>query len=230
MRRRSPYISEGGKMRSLHSTVLILGLAIFCACSHPVKSETGPSGTEINLPVSLERQTCPVWCWAASAAMIANYYNRPYSQCQIASIFLNKASSSETFCCGSDACEVCASRISCEDIGNLLGTMGFDAKIGGILPEQELQAELSARRPVIIYLVGTLTGHVVVAAGFKCPGSTADNCVYRILDPFLGEQELNYGSLVTDKTSRNWVFTIYGISPRSDQRPISPGHPSDCGN
>lgn len=175
-----------------------------------------PSG--VLLPVGPMPQQCQQWCWAAVITMVANYYDVPATECELASM---KAGFNYPACCSYAACsyQACDQPAPTNQIeyilGQIIGIHGYAENAA--ISEAVLQTELANGRPVIIGYLNSFAGHVVLAIGYAPgPGGTR----YRIVDPYYGVFDVTYQQVaygyMGGGASWRWGYTAYHLSPSSD--------------
>lgn len=169
-------------------------------------------------------QECQQWCWAAAITMVANYYQRPVSECQLATI---RISNSGFQCCNFSACMFapCDQPAQENEMSAILiavvGLYGDYAMRP--LTERELQTELSNGRPVIVGYRGPFSGHVAVIMGFSPanPDIGLPFATYRVVDPWpaFGVLDLAYMQIRMGPSPDGgtpWNRSWYHMSPRRD--------------
>jgi hypothetical protein len=77
------FLSRSGRRdrRTVRFTCLLMIPALAVGCKG---KSVAPGAGVINNPLTVKRvgQEAANWCWAASAEMISNYYNKQYPQCK----------------------------------------------------------------------------------------------------------------------------------------------------
>ncbi len=177
-----------------------------------------PNG--VYLPVPEMPQQCQSWCWAASIAMVAGYYGKPVSECELAGYKSGYGPS----CCSWGACaSQCNQTATPQEISYMLGQLGIHGSLlGSALSEHQLQIELSSGRPVYTMFQGSFSGHAVVITGFT--GGTP--AIYHVVDPWYGPQDIPYKSVAWGPNGQNWHYTIYRLALYADG--CNPSFNSDC--
>jgi hypothetical protein len=167
-----------------------------------------PSGVALAVP-ELPQQ-CQSWCWAASIAMVANYYGTSISECALAGYKTGYGSS----CCAWAACSSpCDQSALGPEIASILSQLGFyGTYLTRALTESELQLEISSGRPVCVMFQGSFSGHAVVVTAFTGTSPT----LYHVVDPWYGPQDIPYANLVWGPNGEHWMYSISRISPYSD--------------
>jgi hypothetical protein len=184
---------------------------------------TGPRSCD-GVPISSERvelagftpvlQTCQEWCWAASITMLGEYYGGDaVQQCNLATTLAGNLDN----CCSYAACgdPMCDQGATADQISDILSIDGLHGNYYPCeLAEVDLQAEISAHRPVMIGYEGPFSGHAVVISGFT-PGVPA---TYTLDDPYFGVLELNYQQILLGPNNgqTRWVYTWTQVSPTAN--------------
>jgi hypothetical protein len=182
--------------------------------------EGGATGCEPDLPISPDGvflgvpefwQQCQSWCWAASIAMVANYYGYNVAECTLANY-----KSGLDYCCGTYACaSPCNQTAMPQEIFYMLNQIGLKGVYrANALSEIELQIELSNGRPVYTMFQGSFTGHAVVVTGFS--GVSTSPAYYHVVDPYHGAQDMPYQSILWGPYGEHWSYTIFNLSPYTD--------------
>lgn len=172
----------------------------------------------IILPIPVLKQEQPNWCTIAVFAMMRAYFLAPVRQCDMANerAYLAPAIGTTTTattgngCCDPEfaAMNFCTRpTFSPTDFNRMFETSGlFSAEVERALTEQEIQAELSNGRPVLISYQydheycktdssekPVCYGHSVLLSGFLPPGAktnTGTATSYIVLDPADGSSKL----------------------------------------
>jgi hypothetical protein len=150
------------------------------------------------------------WCYAACAEMVLSAYFILVTQCRIVT-FVKSFN-----CCDNPNDHVCvgsgASHADIADIYTNFGGVAFNQvqPIGGVLSLSDVQAELSANKPIEVtveWLVSPGSFHAVIIRGFL------DNWIY-INDPLSNEDFIvvTYDELLSDG-SYVWDETWIGFPP-----------------
>jgi hypothetical protein len=192
------------------SSVLLFLFAGRCFQSETPCSPTDPTCGGTSQPAVTSRllsvpyipQQTQVWCWAATSEMIFRYYGINASQCQLVSVYVGRA------CCVSDPfCLVAAS--SMPTIAQGLGIVGGirASYVPRPLTFDEVAAEITAGRPVMVGYHGSFSGHVVLITGFDRRTS-----IVHILDPYFGVFDVPFGVTYTYAGQDVWADTLVGIS------------------
>jgi len=174
----------------LACTLLIISLAF------PIKAQ---KGKELN--VSLHRQETPVWCWAASIAMVVGYFQgRSLEDCDVLSAY-DRQSGGPGQCCGNPRCIRGGQPGEMEYIlGRVFGVHGVKK---GAIPFNEVVSNIDDNKPLIVQLMSSPTsGHVVVVSGYRYPGEI------KVLDPIYGEYWVPYQTLIANWQYGYWVGTF----------------------
>lgn len=160
-------------------TVALILLAAPSPRGQGIDPQTGfPIIDQIYLQVPFERQETLVWCWVASAKMVASYFNvSTPSQCRM----LEQAYGAP--CCSSPS--YCARPGHIQEIQRLIG--GFGLRYSAMGPPTDgwtLFNIFRQGRPIVLHVNNS---HFVVAAGMKILSTPQGPLgVVRVLDPFYG--------------------------------------------
>ena len=139
--------------------------------------------------VPLYRQNTLVWCWVASAKMIADYYQwKTPNQCQMLKIQYNSP------CCANPA--LCARPGHIAEIQALIARFG--GKYSSIVPPANgFVLYYALKRGPIVLHTRQGSGHFVVATGMKVvPSRIGPLGVVKINDPLIGRYELTFPELM----------------------------------
>lgn len=148
------------------------------------------------LNVPFDRQETLVWCWVASARMVARYYNiSTPSQCRM----LEQQYGAP--CCSQPG--LCTRPGHITEIQALIGSFGL--RYSQVAPRVDGWTLLNLFKqghPVVLHVDNS---HFVVATGMKVVQSAYGPLgIVRISDPFRGVHEQDLPSLYT-----RWDFAVY---------------------
>lgn len=192
-------------MHKVAKTIIILLFAIVTGCS---SRPTAPWRTQsensiAKLVVPFHAQNTPVWCWAATIAMVVDYvHGYSIDDCQVLSEY-DKTMGGLGRCCIYPA--------ECFRAGSTLEMTIILREIYNVhstpflrpLSFGELRANIDRRRPMIAALQKPSGwGHVVVIAGYSYDGG-----VY-VLDPIFKPYWVHYNVLVANWGYGIWTQTI----------------------
>jgi len=189
-------------------------------CLHLDGNGGNSSGCDSDLPINPDGvflgvpeywQQCQSWCWAASIAMVADYYGHYVSECELAGY----KSGYGDQCCSYYACSSpCNQTATPQEIKYMLNQIGlYGTYVPRALSETELQIELSSGRPVYTMFQGSFSGHAVVITGFDGGGYPT---YYHVVDPYYGVQEIPYDSILWGPYGEHWTYTITRLSAYAD--------------
>ncbi len=156
--------------------------------------------TSIVLGVDFVRQTQSQWCWAACTQMVASYLKVPdLKQCELANFLHN-----QTTCCVTGSSTDCDQPCQFEGIGLVYDQVGIDSiSERKIIYPQQLQQELTARRPIEVgWLWNGGGGHVVLIVGMNANG------MYQLLDPMFGTRICNYQAILLALGMGWWAYSF----------------------
>lgn len=180
---------------------MCLSLSLFLFGCGDTTSPSGCSGVECNPPqkqacdvqppasgaqvaVSYIQQECDELCWAAAVDMVAQPFNKSYSQCQTASFMVSSQAGQQYNCCYYSACndQYCNRAANDQMIGFVIknGLKLYYSEISRPLSQDELKRELANNRPVIVGYQGPFSGHVAVIVGYSAGNPT----MYTVYDPW----------------------------------------------
>lgn len=177
--------------------------------------------------VRYHAQHTDIWCWAAVASSITDYFTGAYGEdCD----FLT-----QYFYINGNWTNCCSFPQTCYRTGMGMGEISmalyqvaglYSHIMQGPLTECQLRQELASGRPIIIGMTKTM-GHVAIITGYDSTG-------YTVQDPYSGEfPSIPYVNLLSNPTLGNWTSTLFAIG-REDvcyQEPESTcdaGTSSDC--
>jgi hypothetical protein len=160
----------------------------------------------VTQPISpFQQQIRPKWCWAACTSMVLEALSRPKSQCLVAGEQLGQS------CCGlpkkpcvGGGTTTCDKTLEHLEIDALLASNKIEAKREeSALSAGELEAEIAARRPVLVWLDGggNPFDHVVLVVGKH------DENMFLIADPCLTSYTFaDHGELLNGRNgwTRTW--------------------------
>lgn len=189
-----------GAIAASRSIVTVLILAFFASLPATISNAQFPGQilAQAYVPVPYERQQTLVWCWVASARMVAAHFNRQVPpQCDM----LQRQYGAP--CCANP--QLCARSGHITEIQRLIESFGLRASQIGPPANGYVLLDLFQRgRPVVIHLV---QGHFAVAAGIKVvatPGGPLG--IVRVLDPYYGIQDVPLPTLVSQWDAAVYVY------------------------
>lgn len=161
----------------------------------------GEDPVDVVLRFTMQKQTQANWCWAATGASVAKYYNAnsTWTQCLIANGQLNRSD-----CCGSGASGPCNVYGSLSDAFQRTGHL--DHWASGTTTWSNIEAEMLRSRPLGIRVAWSGGG-----AHFICATGTEDNSMVWVSDCGSGTTSLvTYNTLVNSyRGSGSWTTTYY---------------------
>ncbi|MGZ5480677.1 MAG: papain-like cysteine protease family protein [Pyrinomonadaceae bacterium] len=176
-----------------------------------------------SLPIPLQQQSNPVWCYAACASMAINFLHgaEVATQCKVASFvkFVQNGTNSPETCCTGLNLTCIASGCDVDDIGKIFDHWGVDFEQSGNAADPvmgrvdfaRLAAELAAKRPVEVVIQWPDEGkHALLVAGIK------GNLLF-LLDPLKGHPYNGWrtiDSLEDFDEDGQWIKTWPGLIKR----------------
>jgi hypothetical protein len=163
------------------------------------------AGRELRVP--FHRQNTQVWCWAASIAMVSQFFTgRPIEDCQVLSLY-DQAFGGPGTCCSGD--RRCMRGSMPGEIGPILTNIfGLQAStLSRGLSWNEFVMHIDNGKPVIAWFWNSpSSAHVVVLSGYDDSGNVV------ILDPMAGRLVLPFSGFATNwGPSHNWNITwVFG--------------------
>lgn len=159
------------------------------------------------LQINLHKQHTPVWCWAATIAMVVEYmHDKRIEDCEVLSAYDSYLGGQGACCFGDRRCVRTGGINEMKNImGNIFHLQGqyyFSAP-----NYQEIIESIDNHHPIIAQLQNPYQpGHVVVVAGYKRPNNVI------VLDPIQGKLLVSYNSLLANNPYGKWVgsFLITG--------------------
>ncbi|RZT00187.1 C39 family peptidase [Aquimarina brevivitae] len=136
---------------------------------------------EAKLPVTHIKQPQSNWCWAASIAMVGNYYrNSNYTSCNIASQEFNFN------CCNNPS--PCNQQNSIDRFPKMLAHFNVGVKsVKGKTDWKSIKNELDNGNPVLIRVESKYGGHFVIIYGyFRNQYYKGEGAMLEVYDPALG--------------------------------------------
>jgi len=183
---------------------LLLLLIALAGCgggdSSPSSDPPPPVLGSKTLPIPPKLQQTPVWCWAATAQMVFEYYglrnvgfNGDY-QCGIVAAYFQGFCLSSCYACVTPIGGMADMQTLIQGYGQFLTLNGIPSRVltstirFGPLSMQEVAAEIEANRPVIAgisptnYAFPNFSQHVVLVIGYETNGSVPPRLI--VNDPF----------------------------------------------
>ena len=179
-------------MRYLRQTLVALILTIFFSTSLIAK--------EINVP--FHAQHTPVWCWAATIAMVSEYVTgNPADDCDVLSAY-DRALNGAGQCCNYP--QSCLRTGGIHEMKNIMGRLYGMSGYHHVRPlsYSELKREIDNDRPFIAALRTQQSGHVVVVTGYSSPNNVI------LLDPLSGRHVTPYSTLIANFQLGYWMETL----------------------
>jgi len=177
------------------------------------------------LDVPFHPQHTPVWCWAATIAMVGEYMTGQKAEdCEVLSAYDQALGGFGTCCQNPQPCNRTGQVQEMKIIlGNLYGLSGYH--YNKPLSYTDLKNEIDNGRPMIAALQKNFSGHVVVIVGYSPP----QNII--ILDPMSGRHEVPYQQVRANFQTGHWsqTLTVENSSVASGASPSSQGYPSGYG-
>lgn len=154
---------------------------------------------QAHVPVQIEPQQTQVWCWVASARMVATYFNKAAPpQCEM----LHQQYGAP--CCLNPP--QCTRPGTIWEIQQLIRSFGLRAsEIGPPANGYVLLNIFRQGRPIVLHL---RQGHFVVAAGITVVADAWGQPlgIVRILDPYFGPYEKSLPELLLDWDAAVYVY------------------------
>ncbi len=150
------------------------------------------------LDIQIEPQETLVWCWVASARMVATYYNKKTPpQCAM----LQQQYGAP--CCTNP--QFCTVPGHITQIQQLIQSFGLHASVLGPPSNGYVLLSLFKKgHPVVIHLV---QGHFAVASGIKVVATPMGPLgIVRVLDPFYGVQDVPLPTLLAQWDAALYVY------------------------
>jgi hypothetical protein len=165
------------------------------------------------LPITYHRQHTKVWCWAASIAMVVDYFqNHPVSDCVVLTEFSLRRGK-EISCCANPS--ACTKAGKLEDMTEMMSrTYGIHGDmIDRSLSYNEIVREIDADRPIIAAIdKKDEGGHIVVISGYVFPNRVV------VLDPERGRLVRVLEELIrSTDVYEGWAHTFLFSSRRSNE-------------
>ena len=193
--------------------LFVAALAGSLAGGPPLKLvSASPRETKL-LPVPQKLQSTLAWCWAASIAMVVEYYHAtPTRDCEVLSTY-DRSLGGRGMCCFGAA--ECMRGALPWEIGPILGGL-FNLPgrtIERALTWPELVENIRNGRPVVAWIWNSpQTAHVVVLYGFT---ETPDRRTVHVLDPLRGAIDVNFDGFAANwgpqhNWNISWVFSKSG--------------------
>lgn len=159
--------------------------------------------TTVDTETPLVVQQCDMWCWAASAEMVAKHYELDVSQCEVVSARVGFD------CCFAEACSTACDQLSGlpAQLNAALAAVGLHGtQLDGPLTKRALIESLDANRPVMLAATTLVTGHFVVVVGYTRDHKGRYHFAVNDPWPGVGTVEKTYGELRT-YGGQPWLFT-----------------------
>ena len=170
------------------------------------------------LPIPLQEQKNPVWCYAACAAMAINFLHQQekVTQCNVVSL-IKKDRDHLDHCCTNFDIVCVLSGCKVEDVGRIFKefAVDFEPSAGSVNDVQgpvdfaKLQSEFNAKRPVEVVIEWPNGGkHALLMAGIRGP-------LLYLLDPLQGHPYNGWrtiASLEHFNEQGKWIKTWPGLS------------------
>jgi predicted double-glycine peptidase len=166
-------------------------------------AETSSAG---ELDVPFHRQNTQMWCWAASIAMVSEYFTgRPIEDCEVLSLY-DRALQGPGTCCMGDS--RCMRGSMPNEIGPILTNI-FGLRVQTLsrgLSWQELVSNIDNGKPVIAWVWNSpSSAHVMVLVGYDEYGSVI------VLDPMAGRKSYPFSGFAANwgpahDWNISWVF------------------------
>jgi hypothetical protein len=161
----------------------------------------GEDPVDVVLRFSMQQQTQANWCWAATGASVAKFYNpaSTWTQCLIANGQLSRND-----CCGAGASGPCNVYGSLTDAFQRTGHLASTAN--GTTAWSNIEAQMLQGRPLGIRVAWSGGG-----AHFICATGTEDNSMVWVSDCGSGTTSLvDYNTLVNSyRGSGSWTTTYF---------------------
>jgi hypothetical protein len=151
----------------------------------------------VNVP--FETQQTQVWCWVASARMVARYYNKATPpQCAMLQAQYGPP------CCQNPG-QICTVPGSIWQIQQLIQSFGLHTSMIGPPANGYVLLNLFKQgRPIVIHLA---QGHFVVASGIKVVQTAMGPLgIVRVLDPYFGIHDVPLPQLYAQWDAAVYVF------------------------
>jgi hypothetical protein len=159
------------------------------------------------LGVNVKTQSTNKWCWAATTAMVYEYYTgKETKDCDIANVYYE--SKDKDKCCTNNG--RCNRSIPLAHLVYLLQDqlkLSADYREGG-LGFDEIVDEISNNRLVVMGVVSNnninlTVDHVALVVGYEKEGQ-----YLYVIDPNIGEIAVPYEKFMVEKPVGSWIWTI----------------------
>ena len=152
------------------------------------------------LNFTMQHQTQSGWCWAATSASIAQFYDpsTTWTQCKVAD-----GETGRMDCCGTGASGPCN---VAGFLGEALTRVGhFNRMVDGPISREDVQSEIGFGRPVCVRMAWRGGGaHFVAIAGY------IENDLIVIHDPVSGVHNVDYDIFTTSYLgSGSWTHSYF---------------------
>jgi hypothetical protein len=170
----------------------------------PPDVPANPAGVLLRVP-ELPQQ-CQEWCWAASIAMVADYYGHSVAECALA----GAKTGGGGICCSQFACATgCNVPAQPNEIAQFFTALGVHGVFAASpLTEGALQTELTNGRPVYVMFANSFSGHAVVVTGYS---PTPQGYIYHLVDPWYGPQNIPFVSVLNGPNGIHWAATMHRL-------------------
>ncbi|MFJ6558228.1 papain-like cysteine protease family protein [Streptomyces luteogriseus] len=169
------------------------------------------SSNEISFAMQYQDQ--PMWCWAATASSVADYYDTStvHPQCFLAEWAFNNST-----CCENGGTNACNRPFSTDLALIHLGNYSISSP--GAAAYAKVADEIDAQRPVVAVIVWTTnTGHAAAVTGYLEIPPTGNPAGFpfpiqylRVQDSFYGTSYVLYDAFCSYyQSSGTWVYTFF---------------------
>lgn len=163
-----------------------------------------------SIDVNISYQHKPVWCWAATIAMVAQWLQRvDIDDCQVLAEYDMRLGGRGLCCLQAPECIRTGQSYEMENIlENIfnVSTIHNDSPVDF----DTIASEIDAGRPLIAALHHARGGHVVVISGYQQPNRV------KVLDPINGTNTITYDTFVNNWQYGQWVETFTFSTDRAD--------------
>jgi hypothetical protein len=155
-----------------------------------------------SVPLVMQQQLQPQWCWAAVTSSVATFYrNQGWTQCRVVNTLLGLAT-----CCTSGSSDACNEPFYLDKALDRVGDLNDFTT--GALPWNQVQSEIDGGRPIGVR-IGWISGggHFVAVSGYS------NQSVVDVRDPWYGSSSVDYMSFRTSyKGYGQWTHSYRTIS------------------
>jgi hypothetical protein len=194
-------------------------------CKEPRPIASSGHHAEHRLSVKHHAQSMPVWCWAASVAMVAEYLKKkPVRDCDVAER-LDRDNGGPGVCCDHDGFLVdmrCLRGRKATDIMDVMQALGLHpVQLNRPLTWQELRDSIDNGFPVIVAMDEGGSHHAEVIVGYRAPDTVLIEDPWEVHQARPFEKSFNYlaGPQTAEDLWRSdhpwklsWVFTAPSLS------------------